>query len=150
MIQIIIPGIFTALIGMYSIYQIILSQNPFFLLILLLCSYNVWNLFVSSSNPSEIYIADEKLILKSFSQVHEYKINEIRQFSMRAVSGNGRLYMTINEGGLFRGRYWVRTEEFNDDKELNDFFYDLDEKVNPESILTNARKQGRARLGKNR
>ncbi|MDO5146027.1 MAG: hypothetical protein Q4D60_03405 [Eubacteriales bacterium] len=51
--------------------------------------------------------------------------------------------MTINHGGFTKGRYWVRTEEFSDGKELTDYFYTLDAKINPKSLFTRARSQGR-------
>lgn len=147
LIQMIIPGIFTILIGLYSLYQFtFVNHHIFYIFIMLLCFYNVWNLFISASNPSEIRIDNENVIFISFSKLHQFNLREIKQFSMRVMSGNGKIYMTINHGGLLKGRYWIRTEEFNDGEELTDFFYDLDEKVNPDSIVTTARKQGRKRL----
>ncbi|QCP36471.1 hypothetical protein AR1Y2_3017 [Anaerostipes rhamnosivorans] len=67
---------------------------------------------------------------------------------MRPLAGNTRMYMTIDNGGLLKGRYWVRISEFSGEKELEEFFYDLDAKVNPESLVSKARSQGRERLRK--
>ena len=55
------------------------------------------------------------------------------------------MYVMIDKGGILRGRYWIRLAEFNDSKELNDYFYRLDARVNPDSVFTTARKQGRER-----
>ena len=54
--------------------------------------------------------------------------------------------MNINKGGILKGRYWIRVPEFEEQDEIVDYFYDLDEKVNPDSVVTRARKEGRERL----
>lgn len=148
MIQMTLPGIFTLLIGTYGIYELLRNQNIFFGFILIVCIYNVWNVFVSVSNPSEIIIDEDNITFCAFSKKHTYQLNDIKEFSMRALAGNNKIYMTIDKGGILKGRYWVRTSEFNDGKELTDFFYDLDAKVNPDSVFTTARRQGRERLKK--
>ena len=40
----------------------------------------------------------------------------------------------------------IRVSEFEEQDEIVDYFYDLDEKVNPDSVVTRARKEGRERL----
>lgn len=65
---------------------------------------------------------------------------------MRMVAGNTSIYMNINKGGILKGRYWIRVSEFEEQDEIVDYFYDLDEKVNPDSVVTRARKEGRERL----
>lgn len=149
MIQMTIPGIFTLLIGLYSLYKFIFSGFYFlWLLIAAVCVYNVWNTFVSISNPSEIVVADSTLTFMAYKGSHVYETDKIEKFAMRPVAGGERLYVMINNGGILRGRYWIRLPEFNDSKELNDYFYKLDAKVNPNSVFTTARKQGRERQKK--
>lgn len=149
MLQMTVPGVFILLIGLYSIYLYCSGgNNPLWILVIIACIYSVWNQFVSLSNPSEIYIDEETLIFASYSRRHEYKLNQIEKFAMRPLAGGTKMYMTIGNGGLFRGRYWVRIAEFNDEKELSDFFYWLDAKVNPDSVFTTARKQGLERKRK--
>ena len=58
------------------------------------------------------------------------------------------MYMIFDGGGIMRGRYWVRISEFSDDKELEEFFYDLDAQINPDSLVSKARTQGRELLKK--
>lgn len=143
-LQMTLPGVFTFIIGVYSLYCFIAgNQNVFWLFIFLICGYNVWNLFVSLSNPSVIMIGDDKLILGAYSRQHTYDLNAIEHFTMRALAGNSRLYITIGNGGLLRGRYWIRLEEFNDKEELKIFFENLYDRINPDSLFTAARKQNR-------
>lgn len=146
MIQMTIPGIFTLLIGIYGLYKFLFNGfNLLWFLIAGVCAYNVWNTFVSVSNPSEIMIDDDTIEFTAYKGSHRYEINKINNFAMRPVAGGERLYIVIDKGGVLKGRYWIRLAEFNDAKELNDFFYKLDAKVNPDSIFTTARKQGRER-----
>lgn len=143
MIQMTIPGIFCVFIGLYSLYQFLVGGlNPIWLLVFGVCFYNVWNLVVSISNPSDIYIDDEKLVFSAYSRQHEYRLDEIQKYAMRPLAGGERMYMIINNSGLMKGRYWVRLGEFNDEKELTQFFYKLDAQVNPDSVFTTARQQG--------
>jgi hypothetical protein len=110
------------------------------------CIYNVWNEFISASNPSRVDVDEDSITFKVRNQSHMYKIDDIKKFSMRAVSGNTSIYMNINGAGLLKGRYWVRVSEFDDEKELVDYIYDLDERVNKDSLVTKARREGRERL----
>jgi len=114
--------------------------------ILIICVYNVWNEFISLSNPYEFELGKESVTFRAYKQEHTYKISEMTNFSMRMVAGNTSIYMNINKGGILKGRYWIRVSEFEEQDEIVDYFYDLDEKVNPDSVVTRARKEGRERL----
>ena len=114
--------------------------------ILIICVYNVWNEFISLSNPYEFELGKDSVTFRAYKQEHTYKISEMTNFSMRMVAGNTSIYMNINKGGILKGRYWIRVSEFEEQDEIVDYFYDLDEKVNPESVVTRARKEGRERL----
>ena len=114
--------------------------------VLIICVYNVWNEFVSLSNPYEFELGEETITFRAYNKEHTYQISEMTAFSMRMVAGNTTMYMNIDKGGLLKGRYWLRVSEFDDDKDIINYFYDLDERVNPHSVITKARKAGRARL----
>ena len=114
--------------------------------ILIICVYNVWNEFISLSNPYEFELGKGSVTFRAYKQEHTYKISEMTNFSMRMVAGNTSIYMNINKGGILKGRYWIRVSEFEEQDEIVDYFYDLDEKVNPDSVVTRARKEGRERL----
>ena len=147
LIQHTIPGIFTLLIGLYClIRQVMTGFDGLLMFVLIICVYNVWNEFVSLSNPYEFDLGEETITFRGYNKEHTYKISEMTAFSMRMVAGNTKIYMNIDKGGLLKGRYWLRVSEFDDDKDIIDYFYDLDERVNPHSVITKARKAGRARL----
>lgn len=150
LIQMTVPGIFTAAIGVFCLVQFLIAgQNLLYLLVFGLCLYNVWNVFISLSNPSEIKIDGDKSIeFCAYGRSHTYEIAQVKKYSMRPLGGNTRMYMTFDNGGIMKGRYWVRISEFTDEKELQEYFYDLDVKINPDSLVSKARTQGRERLRK--
>ena len=146
-IQMTIPGLFTWLIGIFCFIRFLSEgRNPVYLMILCLCIYNVWNVFISVSNPSEIMIRNGIIEFYAYGKSHKYKIDQIQSYHMRPLAGNTRMYMTFNNGGILKGRYWIRISEFSNKKELENYFYDLDSKINPDSLVTEARIQGRKRL----
>ena len=139
LIQHTIPGIFTLLIGLYClIRQVMTGFAGLLMFVLIICIYNVWNEFVSLSNPYEFDLGEETITFRGYNKEHTYKISEMAAFSMRMVAGNTKIYMNIDKGGLLKGRYWIRVSEFDDDKDIIDYFYDLDEQVNPHSVITKA------------
>ena len=131
LIQHTIPGIFTLLIGLYCLIRQVMTGFDGLLML---------------SNPYEFDLGEETITFRGYNKEHTYKISEMAAFSMRMVAGNTKIYMNIDKGGLLKGRYWIRVSEFDDDKDIIDYFYDLDEQVNPHSVITKARKAGRARL----
>lgn len=148
-IQMTLPGLFTILIGIFCFIQFLIAgQNILYLLILCLCIYNIWNMFISISNPSEIIVDEKTVEFCAYRRSHKYEIDQIESFHMRSLAGNTRMYVTFNSGGILRGRYWIRLCEFSEGKELEYFFYDLEAKINPDSLVVEARSQGRERLKK--
>lgn len=148
-IQMTLPGIFTIFIGIYCLIRFLTDgQNVLYLLILFLCMYNIWNVFISLSNPSEIMIDEKTVEFCAYGRSHKYEIDKIESYHMRPMAGNTRIYMTFDNGRILKGRYWIRLCEFSEEKELEDFFYDLEAKINPNSLTVKARTQGRERLKK--
>ena len=150
-LQITTVGIFTGVICVFSLYQILLgSYKELFAFVLILAGYNTWNTFVSISNPKEIQFDENQLVLSAYGKNHIFKLEDIKQIQMRYVSGNRRLYVTLNGGSLKKGRYWVRLCEFEQQEEIEDFFAELEYKIDPDSLIVRARREGRERLKKAR
>lgn len=149
LIQVTVTSLFTGLIALFSLYQILFGANKaLFTFVMILALYNTFNSFVSISNPQKIYFGEGKLIFSAYGREQVYQIDEIKQIQMRYVSGNQRLYVSLNGGSLFKGRYWIRLSEFDHKEELEDLFAELEYKVDPESLIVIARRDGRKRLKK--
>lgn len=148
-IQMTLPGIFTIFIGIFCFFRFLTAgQNILDVLILCLCMYSIWNTFISISNPSEIMIDEKTIEFCAYGRSHKYEVDQIKNYHMRPLAGNTRIYMTFDNGRILKGRYWIRLCEFSEEKELEYFFYDLEAKINPDSLVVEARKQGRERLKK--
>ena len=88
-IQMTAPGIFTAAIGVFCLYQFLAAgHHLLYLLVFGLCLYNVFNVFVSLSNPSEVRIDSGKtVVFCAYGRSHTYEISQISKYSMRPLAG---------------------------------------------------------------
>ena len=77
LIQHTIPGIFTLLIGLYClIRQVMTGFDGLLMFVLIICVYNVWNEFVSLSNPYEFDLGEETITFRGYNKEHTYKISD--------------------------------------------------------------------------
>lgn len=134
LISVIVPGFFMILILIYALFNnyINFSVNMYSLLIII-CTYGIHNTFVSSSNPKEIIIDNKCIHFISFIATHKYEITDIKKVRIREFY-NKNLYLKINDGSFFKGRYWIRTNMFSNDIELYNYFVALEEGLYPESL----------------
>lgn len=133
-VSVTIPGIFMILILIYALFNnyMNLSINIYSLMIVI-CTYGIFNTFVSSSNPKMITMDNKYVCFSSFNTTHEYEIKAIKKIKIREFHDK-KMYLKINEGGFFKGRYWIKTNMFNDSIELYNYFIELEECLHPESL----------------
>ncbi len=134
LLSVTIPGFFMILILIYALFNnyINFSVNIYSLLIIV-CTYSIFNTFISSSTPKEIIIDSKCIHFISFMTTHKYEIKDIEKIRIREFY-NKKIYLKINDGSLFKGRYWIRTNMFNNSIELYDYFVELEEYLYPESL----------------
>ena len=115
LLSVTIPGFFMILILIYALFNNYTNFNlNIYSLLIIVCTYGIFNTFISSSNPKKIII-DSKCI-------------RIREFY------NKKIYVKINDGNLFKGRYWIRTNMFNNSIALYSYFIELEECLYPDSL----------------
>lgn len=102
--------------------------------------YQVWNVMVSAAYPHYVVVDDESISFVSSVRTDRYELDKITDLTVRANARNGRLFIRIENPTIFRGRYWVNTQDFTDGRELFDFVIDLECKVNPEGLRARARR----------
>ena len=102
--------------------------------------YQVWNVLVSAAYPKHVVVDDESISFVSMTRTDRYVLSEIKNLYLRANARNGRLFIRIDDPTIFRGRYWVNTQDFTDGRELFEFVVDLECKVNPEGLRARARR----------
>lgn len=102
--------------------------------------YQVWNTFVSISNPREVTIDNSTISFSAFGRNDTYSLENIDEFRVREFPSAGKMYIRINGGGLLRGRYWLQTSVMTDGKDLFQRMTDIEYAKHPETIKARARR----------
>ncbi|WP_227861540.1 hypothetical protein [Clostridioides sp. ZZV14-6105] len=77
---------------------------------------------------------DNKYIcFSSFNITHKYEIKDIKKIRIREFHDK-KMYLKINDGSFLKGRYWIKTNMFNGNIELYNYFIELEECLHPESL----------------
>ena len=102
--------------------------------------YQVWNTFVSLSNPERVEIDEEgdSISFSGLGRVDSYKLSELSTFLVRPFPSSGKTYIRVQDHNIFKGRYWVPTKMFSDGGELFAYLVNLGNKVHPNSLLARA------------
>lgn len=96
--------------------------------------YQVWNVLVSAAYPHDVVVDDESISFVSKTRTDTYRIADLDDISVRANRRNGRLFVRIAHPTIFRGRYWIGSQDFSDGAELFDYLIDLEVTVHPDGI----------------
>lgn len=97
-VQVTLPGIFTALIGLFSIYQMIVSDyGPAYGFVLLVTIYHVWNTFVSVSNPEKISVNANKILFHAYGKEHSYDLDEIKKLQQAVKTKSENVFLVISD-----------------------------------------------------
>ena len=102
--------------------------------------YQVWNTFISLSNPERVEIDEEgdSISFSGFGRVDSYKLSELSTFLVRPFPSSGKTYIRVQNHNIFKGRYWVPTKMFSDGGELFTYLVNLGYKVHPNSLQARA------------
>jgi hypothetical protein len=147
-IQIVFPSLLAGCVGVYGFVKLIQLWQPAYLLLCMVCVYTFWNVFISLSNPSGISFDGKGVTFYTFSRKHTYSIDQLHAMHMHPIAGNTKVYITLDNGGIRAGRYWVRISEFDHKNELLDQLYELYAMVEPDALAVRAYRQGIERINK--
>lgn len=138
--QVKFTGIFclgVAVIALISAISGYLSGLMVFISVVAL--YQVWNTFVSHSNPEQVILDDDTITFASFQKEDRYVVSEMKQLRIREFPSSGKMYIRIDDANLFHGRYWIQSSQFNDGKELFKALLDIEYKKHPDTLKARAR-----------
>ncbi|WP_035425315.1 hypothetical protein [Atopobium fossor] len=142
-IEVVLVGILCAVVTVIclalAVFRPILSPG-LLVFIAAVAFYQVWNTFISISNPETVTLSDSEISFSGFNRIHTYKINELSTFLVRPFPSSGKTYVRVGNHNIFKGRYWVPTKMFSDGKELFNQINELDYKLNPASLKSRARR----------
>ena len=129
-------GYFVAVIGLFSIYQFVVSHAALYGFILLICAYQFFNTFISISNPEEVDVDDRSITFKGFGKTHSYQFKDIEDFRVKEFAIAKKIYLRINKdsSSLLKGRYWIDCIYFNDGDELFTYLLKKEDEIHPDTI----------------
>jgi hypothetical protein len=137
--RVVLTGIFCIFIFGFSLYMIVSDNHrQFFILVAVVAAYASWNALVSGANPNKIILEEDGISFVSPGRRTKYLFSEITVFLAKDFRGSGKIFLRINKTGLFKGRYWIHTREFNDPYELYLFIMKLEHQTHPNSIKSKA------------
>ncbi|MCI1934025.1 hypothetical protein [Alkalibaculum bacchi] len=102
--------------------------------------YQVWNTFISHSNPEKITIDENEISFYCYRKTTKYKFININSFKLREFPSSGKIYLRINNATIFHGRYWVPTKMFNDSEELFRTLQNIEYQIHPDTLKARARR----------
>lgn len=144
-IEVLGTGIFCILIFLVCIWCIVTNQfigRALGFLFAIPAGYQVWNTFVSLSNPQKVCIdeTNDTLTFSGLGRCDTYKLSELSAFLVRPFPSSGKLYIRVNNHNLLKGRYWVPTKVFSDGKELFDWCLEKEYTLHPDTLKARARR----------
>lgn len=130
---------FCAFILLYSIIQLITGKTPFLWIgAILISGYFVWETFISIANPSKVEIDDVGITFSAYNKSHHYDWADVKRFRTKPLASGTKIFLRINEAGIFRGRYWVNCYYFSDGNELFKFLYNKEIEIEPDGLKARA------------
>lgn len=142
-IEVTVTTVVAALAVPYCVYHAVRGDllTPALLMFLIAAAiYQVWNVLVSAAYPHHVIIDDESISFCWRNRQDRYVLDEITEFRARANVRNGRIFLRINNPTIFRGRYWMGTQDFTDGHELFKYIDELECNVHPDGLKARARR----------
>ena len=143
-VHVIYPGYLVILAGIFCVWKLIATQGLIYAFILVIVVYTIWNTFVSSNNPSKVEITEDKISFTSIRTTDVYHFSEIETFQVKDFPTAKKIFLRINGGDLFKGRYWLTCDMFVNGNELYQDILGLEERFDPENLHVYSRKQRKA------
>ena len=131
-------GGFCLLIVLYSLVMLFTGSYLFWIF-LLVGLYQVFNTFVSISNPKEVVVEEDAISFSAYGKTHRYPLDEITSLRIKELDYHKKMYLRINEAGMMRGRYWIACKHMNDGAELWDYLAWLEYQKEPDQVKFRAR-----------
>ena len=137
--KITVTACFCVFILAYAVFQLAAGETPFLWIgALVIAGYFVWETFVSIANPSNVEAVEKGITFSAYKKSHHYDWTEIRKFRCKPLASGTKMYVRINEAGMFRGRYWVNCYYYSEGEELFKFLYNKEIEIDPNGLKAKA------------
>ena len=143
--KVVFTGYFCIAIFIFCLYELFVTRNYYWLLGNLVSGYQVFNTFISLSNPEEVDIDDKFIAFKAFGKTHRYNFSEIKDFRVKEMATSKKIYLRINkdDNSLLKGRCWIDCLYFNDSDELFMYFVNKEDEIHPDTIKAYAHRSNK-------
>ena len=137
--KITVTACFCVFIFAYAVFQLVTGENPLLWIgALVVSGYFVWETFISIANPSKVEVDEKGITFSAYSKAHHYEWSEIRKFRCKPLASGTKMFVRINEAGIFRGRYWVNCYYYSEGEKLFKFLFDKEIEVDPQGLKAKA------------
>ena len=145
-------GYFVVLIALYSVYRLLIGFSKLYVIVLLVCIYQIINTFISLSNPEEVDVDKDSISFKGFGKTHHYRFKDIQDFRVKEFVTAKKIYLRINKdsGSLLKGRYWIDCLYFSDGDELFSYLLKKEDEFHPDTIKAYAHRSNALPTEKNK
>lgn len=144
--RVLFVGYFCIAILAWSIYRLIVSeQRTLWAFCALISAYQIFNTFISLSNPEEVDIDDHRITFKGLGKQHSYDFRQIVDFRVKEFPSTHKIYLRINknDNSMLKGRYWIDCSYFNDGLELFQFLMDKEDEIHPDTVKAYAHRSNK-------
>lgn len=137
--KITVTACFCVFIFAYAVFELATGENPLLWIgALVVSGYFVWETFISIANPSKVEVDEKGITFSAYSKAHHYEWSEIRKFRCKPLASGTKMFVRINEAGIFRGRYWVNCYYYSEGEKLFKFLFDKEIEVDPQGLKAKA------------
>ena len=85
-------GYFSVLIMLFCIYQLITTRQAYFLAIVVVCIYIIWESFITLANPDKVIISDDAIAFRVKDREDRYLWKDIRDFRVKEFVDRKQVY----------------------------------------------------------
>lgn len=132
-------AVFCVVVAIYSVVMLI-EGNSLFWIFLPVCAYQLYNTFITISNPKVVEVDEQALSFSAYGRTHSYRIDELELFRIKELDQHNKLYLRVGDNKGHKGRYWIPCKFMEGGKDLWDYLAYLEYKVEPEQLKFRTRK----------
>ena len=133
---------FSIFILIYAVVKYFQTQALYYVPVIIVCLYIIWESLITLANPSEVTVCEEKITFRHKNREETWYWKDIHDFRVKDFPTRLQCYIRINkdEFHLTKGRYWVYCYYFNDGEELFRYILNKEMEIHPDTVKSYARR----------
>jgi len=86
---------------------------------------------VAISNPKEVILTKDEIIIKGFAGQHTFKKEGLEKLLVRRFYNAKKVYVRIGKASLLKGRYWIQLDHYSEGELLLSELLKIEEALHP-------------------